>query len=92
MRIDQAKGAVHDFRLFKESLGAKTHESIRLVMDSGYQGVKKIHFNSFTPKKKPRGGELSDQDKAYNRALSRFRDRECPCVVEEIQDHQRCLS
>lgn len=84
MRIDQAKGAVHDFRLFKESLGAKTHESIRLVMDSGYQGVKKIHFNSFTPKKKPRGGELSDQDKAYNRALSRFRIKIENVHVEEI--------
>jgi len=30
----------------------------------------KLHKNSETPKKKPRGGKLSDEEKAYNRKLA----------------------
>jgi hypothetical protein len=38
--------------------------------DSGYQGILKLHKNSQTPHKKPRGGELSDEQKAENKAFS----------------------
>jgi len=41
--------------------------------DSGYQGVLKLHRNSEIPKKKPRGGVLSVEEKAENRRISRLR-------------------
>ena len=42
-------------------------------MDSGYQGILRLHKNSETPKKKPRGGSLTDEEKAENRRISRER-------------------
>ena len=42
-------------------------------MDSGYQGISAIHKNSETPKKKPKGGELTQEEKFENRRISRER-------------------
>ena len=42
-------------------------------MDSGYQGICDIHKNSETPKKKPKGGELTKEEKEENRRISRDR-------------------
>jgi len=42
-------------------------------MDSGYQGIVEIHKNSETPKKKPKGGELTQEEKFENRRISRER-------------------
>jgi len=42
-------------------------------MDSGYQGIAEIHKNSETPKKKPKGGELTQEEKLENRRISRER-------------------
>jgi hypothetical protein len=39
--------------------------------DSGYQGISKFHKNSRLPKKKPRGGKLTRQEKRSNRTLAR---------------------
>ncbi|MBG9503964.1 hypothetical protein ABE44_34420, partial [Bacillus thuringiensis] len=36
--IAQGKGHIHDFRLFKESMGQAIHRKIMLLADSGYQG------------------------------------------------------
>lgn len=55
VHLDQ--GAVHDFQLFKTTLGKLTiPEWVCLVVDSGYQGIQKHHANSIVPHKKPRGG------------------------------------
>ena len=48
-------------------------ESIKAQMDGGYQGISAIHKNSETPKKKPKGGELTKEEKAENRRISRER-------------------
>jgi len=42
-------------------------------MDSGYQGIAEIHKNSETPKKKPKGGELTQEEKSENKRISRER-------------------
>jgi hypothetical protein len=42
-------------------------------LDSGYQGILKLHANSETPKKKPKGGELIAEEKAENKRLSQER-------------------
>ena len=41
--------------------------------DSGYQGISEFHKNSETPKKKPKGGELTDEEKKENRRISQER-------------------
>jgi hypothetical protein len=51
-------------------LGSAICGSKKVIGDSGYQGILKLHKNSETPKKKPRGGELTDDEKAENRRIS----------------------
>ena len=46
-------GKRHDFRLFKESK-IHVHPEIKVVTDTGYQGLQKIHKNSELPKREPR--------------------------------------
>ena len=41
--------------------------------DSGYQGILRLHKRSETPKKKPKGHELTAEEKAENRRISRER-------------------
>ena len=64
---------MHDFKLFETSIGSGIHKDILAQLDSGYQGILKLHANSETPKKKPKGGVLTAEEKAENRRLSRDR-------------------
>jgi hypothetical protein len=66
------KGRRHDFKLFKAS-GIHLHPLTTSLQDKGYQGIQKLHLNSRLPRKKPKGGKLSADDKAYNRQLARDR-------------------
>jgi hypothetical protein len=50
-----------------------------LLADSGYQGLDKLHEKSQTPKKKPKKGQLTQDEKRANRELSRRR-----IVVEHV--------
>jgi hypothetical protein len=50
-----------------------------LLADSGYQGILEFHANSKTPIKKKKNHELTPEEKAYNRNLSRLR-----IVIENI--------
>jgi len=56
---------------------------VRVCSDIGYQGIQKLHANTRLPKKKPPGGQLTPEDKAYNRQLARER-----VVIEQTN---RCL-
>jgi len=60
-------------RLYEQSIGSGVLDRIKLQADSGYQGITRFHKNSETPKKKPRGGELSEEEKEENRRISRER-------------------
>ena len=64
---------MHDFKLYKDTIGGRILESIKAQMDSGYQGVSEIHKNSETPKKTPKGGEITREEKLENRRISRER-------------------
>jgi hypothetical protein len=68
-----AAGSCHDFKLYECSVGSAVAWYILVRGDSGYQGILKLHKNSETPKKKPKDGELSAEDKAENRRISRDR-------------------
>lgn len=72
------KGRGHDFSLFKAS-GVYFHDATTNLADSGYQGINKYHGNSFTPRKKPKNGELSSLEKGYNRFLAKER-----IIIEHI--------
>ena len=56
-----------------------TLEYWRELGDKGYDGLEKRHKNSRTPKKKPKGGELTKEEKACNREINRVR-----IVIEHI--------
>ncbi|MBD1848841.1 IS5 family transposase [Cyanobacteria bacterium FACHB-502] len=76
------KGRRHDFKLFQAS-GVQFHPQTQSLQDKGYQGMQKLHPNTRLPKKKPRGGQLTTQDKTDNRTLAQER-----VVIEQTN---RCL-
>ncbi len=76
-----AKGARHDFSLYKHSK-ARLPKAAECLADSGYQGLLELHARARTPIKKPKGGELTDEQKAFNKALASER-----VVVEHIIRH-----
>ena len=76
-----AKGARHDFSLYKHSKAALSDE-VECLADSGYQGLLDLHENSRIPIKKPKGGELTEEQKQFNKELAKER-----VVIEHIIRH-----
>ena len=70
--VDEAKGSVHDFEIFKQS-GIHLLDDILLVGDKGFQGICDLHAFSLIPYKKPKNGTLTAEQKAFNSSLSKFR-------------------
>lgn len=66
------KGHENDFGLYKRSK-TQLNEKLELLADKGYQGIAKLHRKSFTPCKKPRGGQRTQTQRAYNRELAKLR-------------------
>jgi DDE superfamily endonuclease len=69
---DFSNGKRHDFRLFKESK-TRIHPEIKVITDTGYQGIKKLHNKSEMPKKKSKKNPLTQEDKRNNKKLARER-------------------
>ncbi|MDR0573378.1 MAG: IS5 family transposase [Tannerella sp.] len=69
---DFAKGRKHDFKLFKDSRVYLRKES-KCVVDTGYQGMQKLHINSEHPKKRSKKHPLAKADKKQNRQISSTR-------------------
>ena len=65
-------GKVHDKKLLDKSV-LELPECISKIVDTGFQGLQHIFKNVFIPKKKPRGGELTQEEKAWNRLISSSR-------------------
>jgi len=73
---ETAEGKKHDFKMYKdEGVGDAIPEDIPCFVDTGFQGIEKEspHLRVIMPKKKPRGGELSLEDKANNKGISKRR-------------------
>ncbi|AFY37085.1 transposase [[Leptolyngbya] sp. PCC 7376] len=66
---DCEKGSTHDFKLLKKS---RVHfqQGQLCLADAGYQGLHKRHQRSHTPHKKPKGGELTAEQKQENQLLA----------------------
>jgi hypothetical protein len=60
-----SNGKKHDFKLFKES-HVVVQTKVTLIVDSGYQGLQKIHGNTLLPKKKSKNKPLTKEDKKNN--------------------------
>src|SRR6202030_4083165 len=72
--IAHGNGRRHD-RLFKRSK-VRLHPNTRAVIDSGYQGLQRVHAKTNMPKKRSKKNPLSASDKAKNRDISSER---VPC-------------
>jgi hypothetical protein len=64
-------GSIHDFAMHQEE--PPLPEDTRAFVDSGYQGLDKLHPCTELPYKASKHKPLDDEDKAYNRALARVR-------------------
>jgi len=71
-------GRNHDYAMLKEEIPPDTFpKGICVWDDLGFLGMEKGYpdVNVIMPKKKPRGGELTPEEKAWNRTVSSFRVR-----------------
>lgn len=71
-----AEGKKHDYGMFKERFPPGLFpKSITLWLDLGFTGVETDYpaATVMMPKKKPKGGELTDAEKAQNKVISSFR-------------------
>jgi hypothetical protein len=64
-------GSEHDFMVYKK--GRPIARNTRAFVDSGYQGLDKLHQETELPYKASKHKPLDEEDKFYNRALSRIR-------------------
>lgn len=71
------RGAMHDFALHKEE--PPIPPDSRAFVDSGYQGLDKMHQATELPYKATKTKPLDKEEKEYNHALSRYR-----VIVENI--------
>jgi hypothetical protein len=69
---DTYEGTVHD-KLICDLEGYEFPQGSQLWQDRGYQGYAPTGVVTLQPKKKPRGGALSEDDQQRNRAVSRER-------------------
>ena len=64
-----SNGRKHDFRLFKESKHY-VHKDTKIITDTGYQGLKKLHAKTELPRKKSKNYPLTKDDKQSNQKLA----------------------
>ena len=73
LHVYKADGTEHDFTMLKNSILDALGENVKIIGDSGYQGIKNYHENSEHPIKKPKNRELTAEEKQYNKELSQKR-------------------
>jgi hypothetical protein len=73
---------------FKRSK-VRLHPETKAVVDSGYQGLQRVHANTAMPKKRSKKNPLAATDKARNRATSSERAlRERHRHAQTLQDYR----
>lgn len=82
---DTYEGKIHDKRI-ADIEGYQFPPDSKLLYDLGFQGYEPDGVVIVKPKKKPRKGELSDEDKVINRAISSLRVE----VEHQIGGIKRC--
>ncbi|AKG08817.1 hypothetical protein AAX05_09310 [Moraxella bovoculi] len=74
LQVDTSIIQMHDFKLFKRTNPNLTNAKF-ILADSGYQGIKHIHANAFTPLKATKKYPLVQEVKDYNALLSKTQGR-----------------
>ncbi|CAF3140860.1 unnamed protein product [Rotaria sp. Silwood2] len=75
------KGSVHDLTILRESgLLEYVEDNVQIIADKGYIGEPYV----VTPRKKPRGGELTTEDKDFNRNICSAR-----AAIENINQRMK---
>lgn len=69
-------GAMHDRRAFAETGWEQLFANNHIIADLGYQGT-----HAITPRRKPSGGALSDNDKTSNKQISGIRSAVERCIA-----------
>ena len=72
LKVDCSKGAVHDFKLFKNSK-LPLSKKVVVITDLGYVGIKKMVDNVLIPYKSSKNNPLTSEQKAFNKKLSKKR-------------------
>ncbi len=72
------EGKKHDKRIADEE-DPTYPEGIDLFKDTGFQGYEPAKITTFQPKKKPKGKELTPEEKSYNTLISKIR-----VIIEHI--------
>jgi len=75
---DTVEGKKHDKKVADES-ELEFPEDTNIIQDTGFQGYHPQGTTISQPKKKPRGGQLTEEDKESNKLISRVR-----VVVENV--------
>ena len=70
--LNFAKGASHDFDLYKKSR-LRLHKDIKQKVDKGYIGILGYHSNTDIPKKASKNHPLTKKDKKENRQFAKER-------------------
>jgi hypothetical protein len=65
-------GSTHDKKICDEE-NVKYPDGINLWQDTGFQGHNPVGVNSIQPIKKKKGKELGNEEKKYNKKVSKFR-------------------
>lgn len=71
-----SKGTKHDFQMYKDFVQKgklAIHKNIKILADSGFQGLHKMHLKAELPFKKSKKKPLTTEQKEYNRQLARKR-------------------
>ncbi|WP_347277615.1 MULTISPECIES: transposase family protein [Leptolyngbya] len=69
-----SEGKLHDQRFeVEEEIAFHIPDEIPIEVDLGFQGLQSEYTNIRIPHKKPRGGELTEEQKQQNRSLSQSR-------------------
>lgn len=71
--MQTCKGSIHDFKFYKDTCPDWLPENTNYLADSGYHGIAKLRNQTFTPFKRPRGGQLLEICKQANHYLAKFR-------------------
>ena len=80
------RGRVSDIRLVKESgVLERLPDDAGILGDMAYQGIQTLHGGGRSPRKKPRKRDLTEAERAYNRAFSQRR-----IIVEMTIARFRC--
>jgi hypothetical protein len=67
-------GSKHDKACIEDE-NIKCRDPIKMLTDLGFLGLHIMNILIYMPKRKPRGGKLTDQEKEANRAISSVRVR-----------------